>query len=211
MFWNEDTFDIESSCEFVREAYQMKKYAFVSDYVRLWALKKYGGIYLDTDIELIKPIPKSLLDNKVVLGTDDGGRLTALMMSEPEHIFFSEALENYHNMSFVLENGKLNMEVNNTALQNLLVKYGYVVSNSKQHLDCGILLLPDDYFHIRSLTTGKLNLTENSVAIHWHTITWVSLKTRFINKLRINVIVPIIGHDLYVKITRKIKNGRTTF
>lgn len=211
MLWNEQTFDIDNSCDFVRQAYERKKYAFVSDYVRLWALKNYGGIYLDTDIELLKPIPEELLKNRVVLGTDEGGNLTALMMSEPNHKYFEETLNNYHSQSFVLANNKLNMEVNNTALQSFLKGYGYTISNRLQSLTDGIIVYPDDYFHVRSLSTGKLNLTKNSIAIHWHTITWVSFKTRLINYLRINIVIPIVGHNIYSKFTRKVKNGKTTF
>lgn len=210
MFWNEDTFDIPGSCEFVREAYQMKKYAFVSDYVRLWALREYGGVYLDTDIEIIKAIPDHLFFNKVVMGTDDEGYLTALMMAEPSHPYICRCLDAYHHIKFILGENKLNMEVNNTSLQEQLKYYGYRVLNARQSLAMGIEVFPDDFFHVRSLSTGKLNLTKNSIAIHWHTITWVSPKTRLINYLRINILIPLIGNRLYSTITKKIKHGKTT-
>ena len=210
MLWNEETFDIASSCPFVQEAYEKKKYAFVSDYVRLWALKRYGGVYLDTDIEILKPIPAEFLSSRVVLGTDDGGYLTALMMAEPDHPYISECLEAYHKIRFIGEDNKLNMEVNNTSLQKHLEPYGYKVSNTRQALSEGIEVYPDDFFHVRSLTSGRLNLSANSVAIHWHTITWVSPKTRLINFLRINVLVPLLGIKLYSKLTSKLKNGKTT-
>ena len=206
--WNEETFDINSSI-FTKEAYENKKWAFVSDYVRIWALEKYGGIYLDTDIEIIKPFPEEILLNKVVLGTDDGGYLTALMMSEKNHIFYKEALRMYDEMAFKNKNGKLQMEVNNTHLQNLLFKYGYEIKNEKQTLKNEIQIYPDDYFHVRSLTSGKLNLTSNSYAIHWHTITWVPLKTKVINYLRIKVLVPIFGKSLYGRISKKLKGDKS--
>lgn len=208
--WNEETFNIDKACDFVRQAYAAKKYAFVSDYVRLWALYNYGGVYLDTDIEIRRPIPESYQNHRVVLGTDDGGYLTALMMSEPAHPYISDCLNAYHNIPFVLKDGKLNMEVNNTSLQAHLKPYGYEIANREQHLKEDIAVYPDHIFHVRSLTTGKLNLTPESIAIHWHTITWVSPKTRFINFMRINVIVPLLGHKRYNKLTTKIKNGKTT-
>ena len=102
------------------------------------------------------------------------------------------------------------MEVNNTSLQAHLKPYGYEIANREQHLKEDIAVYPDHIFHVRSLTTGKLNLTPESIAIHWHTITWVSPKTRFINFMRINVIVPLLGHKRYNKLTTKIKNGKTT-
>lgn len=211
MFWNEETFDISKSCTFVKEAYEKKKFAFVSDYVRLWALKEFGGIYLDTDIEILRPIPESYLSKRCVLGTDEGGYLTALMMAEPNHPYICKSLNVYHHLNFIMDGNKLNMEVNNTSLQQQLEPYGYRIDNIHQSLLEGIEVYPDDYFHVRSLNTGKLHLTQNSVAIHWHTITWVSPKTRLINFVRIHLIIPIIGSRLYSKFTTKIKNGKTTF
>lgn len=210
MLWNEETFDIANSCDFVQEAYENKKYAFVSDYVRLWALKEYGGIYLDTDIEILKPVPESIMKHRVVLGTDDGGYLTALMMAEPGHPYICKSLDVYHGIKFVTGEGKFNMEVNNTSLQKQLEPYGYHIENKRQSLGEGIEVFPDDFFHVRSLSTGKLHLTKNSLAIHWHTITWVSRKTRIINFLRIHVLVPLFGSSLYSKITNRIKNGKAT-
>lgn len=86
--WNEDSFDINTSA-FVREAYENQRYAFVSDYVRVFALYTQGGIYLDTDIEVKKDF-KDLLDNKLLLGTDDSGALTAFMAAEKNHPYFGE-------------------------------------------------------------------------------------------------------------------------
>lgn len=208
-FWNESTFDIQNSCDFVREAYNAKKYAFVSDYVRVWALYNYGGIYLDTDIEIVKPFPKYILENKVVLGTDDTGHLTALMMSARGAEFFKKCLDFYQNQKFLLENGKMNMEVNNTHLQNILKLYGYKVGNNIQNLESGIILYPDDYFHCRSQVSGKLNITTNTYAIHWHTITWVPMHTRIISFIRIKIFVPLLGYTAYRTLAKIIKKDKT--
>lgn len=76
MFWNEQNFDLNTAVPYVKQAYEAKKFAFVSDYVRMYALNKYGGIYFDTDVELIKPIDGFLseqffigFENKTMLGT----------------------------------------------------------------------------------------------------------------------------------------------
>ena len=104
------------------------------------------------------------------------------------------------------------MEVNNTYLQQELIKKGYDYKqiNKQQFLKDDIVLYPDDFFHCRSLTTGKLNITTNSIAIHWHSILWASQKTKIINFLRINILVPLLGSKLYTQFTNRIKNGKTT-
>lgn len=207
--WNEDTFDICKSCIFVQQAYANKKYAFVSDYVRLYALYHEGGIYMDTDIEVIKPFDEKILGNKAVFSLDDGGYLSALMMSAPNEPFFAEMLDFYNGISFLKEDGSMNMEVNNTYLQEKLIALGYERVNALQTLSNGFVFYPDDYFHCRSLTTGKLNKTTNTYTIHWHTITWVPLKTRMINFIRIHILVPVLGADLYTKLVKKVKGDAT--
>ena len=87
--WNEDSFDIDKSCKFVQEAYANRKFAFVSDYVRLYALYHEGGIYMDTDIEVLKPFDETILKNNIVFSLDGGGYLSALMMSVPRQSFLS--------------------------------------------------------------------------------------------------------------------------
>ncbi|MBR4961852.1 MAG: glycosyl transferase, partial [Clostridia bacterium] len=174
--WNEDNFDLDI-CPFVKEAYSQKKYAFVSDYVRLYVLSKYGGIYLDTDIEVLKPFD-DILHKNVILGTDDCGSLTAFMAAEPDHCFFNEMLDIYNNMKFIKENGTFNTTVNNIWLQDVLGKYGYQVSNRMQNLQGGICVYPDEYFHAKSLVDGKENVTDRTYCIHHHTLLWVTKYTR---------------------------------
>lgn len=192
MLWNENTFDV-NSIDFTKEAYEQKKWAFISDYVRIWALYNYGGIYLDTDVEVVKPFSDKILDAKVVLGTDEGGYLTALMMSEPKHTLWKELNDLYLDMKFVDENGKLNQTVNNTYIQNILMRYGYQIENQYQELENGIIIYPDEWFHAVDHMSGKKHITNNTHAIHWHTLTWTSKSTRLKRFFRINFLAKIIG------------------
>lgn len=201
--WNEDSFPIEQY-RFTKEAYEEKKFAFVSDFVRIYALATEGGIYLDTDIEVLKSFD-NLLGKRVFLGTDDSGNLTALMASEKGHPFFMHILNLYQKRPFLLGNGKLDTEVNNLLLERELTKWGFIVKNETQHLHEGIEVYPDDFFHVVSLVSGKMNKTQNSYAIHWHTLLWVSWKTRLIRFLRMKILVPILGRNLYSKLTSFIK------
>lgn len=211
--WNEQTFEIDKCCQYVKDAYNEKKYAFVSDYVRLYALYNYGGIYLDTDIEIIKEFPTNILNHKLIFSLDEEGYIAgSFIASQKNNVFLYHMINFYHKLSFYKSDGSLNLEVNNTYIQQEIINkgYNYEQINKHQVLNDDIILYPDDFFHCRSLTTGKINVTTNSIAIHWHSILWASNKTKIINFLRINIIVPLIGSKLYTKLTNKIKNGKTT-
>ena len=202
--WNEDNFDV-NICQFTREAYKKEKYAFVSDYARLYVLNKYGGIYLDVDVEVIKSFD-NVLDNRLIIALEENGDITgAFLASEKNQSFFQELLQIYDRMSFIKKDGSLNMTVNNIWMQKQLKRYGYIKSNRRQHLSDGIEVFPDDYFHAKSLVSGKLRITSKTYCIHHHTTLWVSNKTRMIKFIRLNIIVPIIGEKKYQKLVSRIR------
>ena len=196
--WNEETFDV-NSVEFTKQAYANKKWAFVSDYVRMYALNKFGGWYLDTDIEILRPIER-FEDHRMVLGTDHDGALTALMGSEPNHPYWTEVLAFYDSMNFVNEDGTFNMTVNNTHLQGVLESYGYKFENKFQELKEGIVVYPDDYFHVANNEKGTIHKTNNSYAIHWHTLLWTSEMSHFNRWFRLHIMKPIWGEDRFMQV-----------
>ena len=106
-FWNEDTYDISKSCQFVREAYENKQYAFVSDYVRFFVLERYGGIYLDTDVEILKRFDDNILDmHDVVMALDDGGYISgSTIMAIPGCKTMKTFMSHYEERSFVKSDG----------------------------------------------------------------------------------------------------------
>ena len=202
--WNESNFDV-NEISFTQEAAGYKKWAFVSDYVRLKALYEYGGWYMDVDVETIRSLTP-LANDSVVISTEEGGFIEgAVMGSVPNHSFWKQVMDHYKGMHFVLPDGGLNQEVNNTYLQLLLKEKGYVMENKHQLLADGIRVYPDDYLHVCSLTSGKLHLTENSYAIHWHTLLWVDNKTKFIRFMRMHVLVPLLGEHLYSKLVNRLR------
>jgi len=203
--WNEETFDV-NSVEFTKQAYANKKWAFVSDYVRMYALNKFGGWYLDTDIEILKPLAP-FEDKRLVLGTDHDGALTALMGSEPSHPYWAQMLEAYDNMNFVKEDGSFNMVMNNTYLQGILGSYGYVFENKHQELKDGIVVYPDDYFHVANNEKGTIHKTQNSYAIHWHTLLWASDMSHATRWFRIHVMKPILGEENFMRVWEKMKKA----
>lgn len=205
MRWDEETFNIDDSCDFVKDAYANKKWAFVSDYVRVWALNKYGGVYLDTDIEIRKPLDK-FLGERMVLGTDEVGQLTAMMASEKRHPFWQAILNNYADLRFILPDGSFNQTVNNKYLQNELAAYGFKEINCRQVLKEGIIVYPDDWFHAVDHMSGISNITPNTHAIHWHTLTWEPRKSHIKRFLRVQILARIIGgrnaSRLFTKLNR---------
>lgn len=192
--WDETNFDV-NSCEFTREAYNKKMWAFVSDYVRIAALVKYGGWYLDTDVELFKPLD-SYCNRRLVFGTDDLGHLTAVYGTEPGSEFWTKAKVTYDNQCFNWEQTK----VINEYLEDILKAYGFQRKNEYQNLGNDIEIFPDDYFHVMSVMTGKAHRTENTVAIHWQTLTWCPPSTHIKRFIRTKILGTIIGSDNAVRL-----------
>lgn len=119
---NEDNFDINCN-EYVREAYNQKKWAFVSDYARLWALYNYGGIYLDTDVEVYKPLDK-FLGHKIFTGFEQPHYpVTAIIGSEKGNNIIKEMLDVYKNKKFEIHDNWWEYETNTMIMSDIIGKY----------------------------------------------------------------------------------------
>ncbi|MCQ2520974.1 MAG: glycosyl transferase [Lachnospiraceae bacterium] len=142
--WNAKNFDF-SLCEYAREAYTEGKYAFASDYVRLWALYNYGGIYLDSDIEVLKSFDE-LLNNKAFTGFESPDRIAAwIFASEKNNPIFKKFLDDYEGRRFVLGNGVYDLTPNPVPITNALIDRGLRLDNTYQELE-DITIYPMDYF-----------------------------------------------------------------
>lgn len=169
--WNEDNFDIKST-PYTKEAYEAGKYAFVSDFVRLIALKEYGGIYLDTDVEIFKPLD-DLLQDKAFAGFEGSKHLpvgTCIMGSEPHGEWISEYLSSYDGRHFVQEDKNFDMTTNVEALSTLLATKGILMNGLEQHYK-DLHIYPTDFFSPR-LTTGEYFKTENTFCDHLGACSW---------------------------------------
>lgn len=187
--WDEESYDINNSIPFVKQAYACKKFAFVSDYVRLEALLREGGIYMDTDVELVKPLDDFLhhrfftsteyiADNVRILNVKDRlypdgtkrnpeeiiigiGIMSAFWGVEPRHPFMSDCLNFYKDKNFILPDGSYYDKVILTVVLALCAeKYGFKYKKGPQDLSEGMCLYPDEYFTYAGFRT------ENSVALH---------------------------------------------
>lgn len=200
--WNESNIDISSN-DYIKEAYANKKYAFVTDYVRLYAMYNYGGIYMDTDVEIIKPIDDFLLD-KAFSGFESSGLIpTGIMASEKGFKLYKEFLDYYTDKHFVKENGTLDMTTNVTIMTNILEKYGLVLNNCKQTIN-EWTLYPSDYFCPLDNSTGKLNITSNTCTIHWFAKSWVSKKDKNISRVT-KVFHRIFGENCFNWLNKILK------
>ncbi len=179
--WNENNFDITIN-EYVKEAYEKKKWAFVSDVARLYALVSYGGIYMDTDVEVIKPLD-SLLEYEAVSGFESETRIpTGLMACEKNHRMFIEFLSEYENRHFLRSDGSMDLTTNVTSITRTCDKYGLIKNNTKQTVN-GFTLLPSDYLCPKDVESKEIHLTDNTLCIHHFDGSWHSEEDVFSYKL----------------------------
>lgn len=168
--WNEDNFDI-NRVPYTKEAYEAKKFAFVSDYVRLWALNFEGGVYLDTDVEVLKPFD-DLMHYTAFAGFEASKFLpvgTCVMASEARGEWITEMLGAYNKRHFLVD-GKLDYTTNVQFITALMVKNGFRQDGSEQDYQ-GLHVFPVDYFSPRH-TTGEYLRTENTYCDHHGVGSW---------------------------------------
>ena len=208
--WNEDNFDV-NIIPYTAEAYKEKKYAFVSDYARFWILYKYGGLYFDTDVEIIRPIYDIIArgsfmgcekDAKVgttptMFGVAPGLGLGAV----PNLRLYSDILALYDNLHFTNKEGSLNLKTVVEYTTEILVAHGLQNTNEIQNC-AGIFIYPKEYFNPKDYATGKLYITKNTRSIHHFSATWRSSYER--TNLKIYHLLGISREHRLIKIIRKL-------
>lgn len=144
-YWNEENFDINMN-QYVKQAYEMKRYAYVSDVARLKVLYEYGGIYLDVDCKVLKSFD-SLLDCHAFTGFGgDNKEIAACTMAfEPHDAFIKACLDSYENECFINEDGTLKLWSINQRMTKLLESYGFKQNGEKQIVN-NIIIYPMSYF-----------------------------------------------------------------
>ena len=186
--WNEDTFDVYSN-EYVREAYTSKKWAFITDYVRLYALSTEGGVYMDTDVEVIKCLDP-FLEEKGFSGFERVNAVpTGIMAAEKGHPFINELLHEYDNLRFIKDDGEMDLTTNVVRITNTSVKHGLRLDNTKQTI-CDFTYYPKDFFCPKNPRTHEIELTENTVTIHHFAGSWDTEK-KFRKKMKKVLPTPI--------------------
>ena len=144
--WNEDNFDINCN-EYVKQAYENKKFAFVSDYARLYVLYNFGGIYFDTDIEVIKNFDNIIKNMDIYAFEKEDVIMTGVMIARKESKIIKQFLKLYDNLKFLNDDGSLNLLPNTYRLTEILKENGLVCNNKKQILKNSLAeIYPIEYF-----------------------------------------------------------------
>lgn len=196
--WTEDNFDIESAPVYVQEAYAAKKYAFVSDYVRLWALEREGGLYLDSDVEVLRSF-EPLLNDTAFIGLEESLALlpgTCVMACEAHCQWVKDMLATYDCAHFLRVDGTLDMTTNVQRLGERIVQGGLLRERKIQHLpQWGLRIYTHDYFSPIT-STRVMRKTKNTYCIHRFAGTWVDgkksgIRDLWIGREFINMLVQI--------------------
>lgn len=208
--WNESNFDIYCNA-YVKEAYEAGKWAFVSDYARFAILYKYGGLYFDTDVEVIKSFEDILMIGGF-MGQEAGNSASVNLTSNksdflelavapglgiavaPGLWLYKEILDYYNGLHFI-NDGVMDTTTICTHTTEILKKYGYDEYKKAIQKVAGITIYPPEYFCPMDYVTGRLSITKNTRSIHWYTASWQSPYSKFKKKLQ---------HLLGPNITEKI-------
>ncbi len=187
ILWNEDTYDISKAPAFVQIAYNAHKWAFASDYIRLWALYNYGGVYLDTDTEVLKPLD-IFLDHRLFIGTqvfsidinkNKKKNVTNLSMgvigSEPHHPYVKECMSALEQSNIVKSDGSIDTKVTNYSMSEILQNnYGFSVEDRMQKLNDGVVVYPSSVFADRLAPSES----PDAYTFHWGEMSWFKPKPR---------------------------------
>lgn len=169
--WNEDNFDVSSAPVYVQQAYACKKWAFVSDYVRLRAMTDHGGVYLDTDVELVKSLDPYLKHEAFGGFESPESVCTAVMACRKDFPLFQEFLSHYDGISFLNADGSLNVTTNVATVTATLLQRGLVQNGQLQTVE-GLTLYPSRVFSPVDFESGQLHRSRKTVAIHWFSGSW---------------------------------------
>ncbi len=183
--WNEQNYDVNKIL-YTKQAYEAKKYAFVSDYARFDILYQYGGLYFDTDVEVIKPMDE-ILKRGAFAGVERAGSLNAgLGLASPAASpIYKEILDSYEESSFLTEDGSQNLTTVVTRVSDIFKNHGLKDIDKIQTV-AGVTVYPADYFCPKDYITGKLNITQNTHTIHWYDGSWCSAAQRKYDSFRTN-------------------------
>ncbi len=176
--WTEDNYDINANL-YCKQAYENKKWAFATDYARLDIVYKYGGVYLDTDVEVIRPI-EDLLKHKCFIGRQHGFQVNtgAGFGAEKGHPLIKIMLDDYQNIPFIKENGEMDLWTCPHRNSQWLFKNGMKFDDSYQEI-CDASIYPIEYFSPKDAYSREVSKTKNTYSIHHCDGSWSESETKY--------------------------------
>lgn len=200
--WNELNFDVNIN-KYVKSAYEQKKWAFVSDFARLWIIYNYGGVYLDTDVELIRPFEKDIYNyngffcmEKAMINTGLG------FYCKKGDKLIKKLLDSYSNIEF---SDKTTCVILNNDI--FVKKFNGLPNINNKVIINDYIIYPNEYFCPMDLDTRKIYLTDNTIGIHWFGGSWLSKSRRFKDFIKV-IINRVFGTEKATKIIGFIKRKR---
>ncbi len=173
--WNESNFDVNCNL-YCKQAYENGKWAFVTDYARLWILYNYGGIYFDTDVKMVSNLD-DLLENKCFLGIEKSNRCVQVntglgLGCEKGNSVVKTLLDSYSDITFITKTGidTTTCTVRNT---DVLKRLGYKEIDEMQNL-VDAVVYPSEYFSPMEMESGIVKKTKNTHTIHLYNLSWTS-------------------------------------
>lgn len=213
MLWDLNRFDLNSSV-WVKQAFNAKKYAFAADYIRMYALYHYGGIYLDSDVEILKSFD-DFLDLPYFAGAETAGTIEAAIIgAEKGCDWIKICLDYYEDRNFIKEDGQMDIRMLPEILTETIQKLkpihnlptGSSISDLKKiDMQEEVYVLPCEYFSPKVFDSRQVVLTPQTYAIHHYQNSWFSHKAFFYYRTR-TVLIRIFGYQLIRNIERMLRN-----
>ena len=182
--WNEDNFDLSQNA-YCREAYEEKKWAFVTDYARLKILYDHGGFYFDTDVELLRSLDP-LLQERCFMGIENSIHCVQVntglgIGAEPGFPLIGELAASYDGAAFRLPDGTLDTTTCTVRNTEVLKAHGYVEEDRMQTV-ADATIYPTEYFSPMVMETEKKQVTKNTYSIHHYSLSWLSAERQLLRK-----------------------------
>ena len=180
--WNEDNYDVYK-ISYSSQAYHAKKYAFVSDFARFDILFNEGGIYLDVDVELLKPLDP-LLENDAYIGFEEEKYVNPGLGFGciSGHPLIGEIIKNYKKRDFLKSDGKYDYTTIVHTVSDILYSKGLINNNQLQTIE-NCTIYPKDFFQPIDMNTQKLIITNNTISIHHYASSWYPTHRKILQRL----------------------------
>lgn len=209
--WDTNKFDLESNI-WVKQAFESKKYAFAADYIRLYAVYNYGGIYLDTDVEVLKSF-NDLIERPYMTGAEIDGVIEAGVFGAQKNMpWVKQCLDYYDGKTFINPDGSFNTLTLPRIMMQQITKTHTVIELPPNEVKVEeqiknkntLYLFPKDYFCAKNHGTGQLENTQNTYTIHHFAMSWLPKKTTRLPNLKrklmrvfgvsfVNTVISILG------------------